>query len=76
MKKIYIKFEKHSGGCYVYAFVGVKGFRDWYLDRYSYKTGVFLPSNATIGDICKALREDYHNVYRISSKDARKFIIY
>lgn len=78
MKKIYIKFTRHTGSPreFVYEFDGVQGFRDWYRAEYSHRTGEYLPSNASIYDICEALRADYNNVTRVTSKEAKKFITY
>lgn len=75
MKKIYIKFTRHTGSPrrFVYEFDGVKGFRDWYREEYSRRTGEYLPSNASIYDICGALRGDYSDVIRVARKDVDKY---
>ena len=76
MKKIYIKFTRHAGRPreFVYEFDGAQGFRDWYRTEYSHGTGEFLPSNASINDICRALQADYNNVTRVTSKEAKKYM--
>lgn len=75
MRKIYIKFERHIGvPCeFVYEFEGVENFRAWYREEFSQKSGDYLPADASIDDICDALRGQNRQVTRVSAREAKKY---